>query len=197
MKRIHKEAEATIPTRWGRFTMIAYKSEHSDYSPDLALVHPDCNITDVVDLRIHSECLTGDLFHSEKCDCGQQLHNALDHIQKSKGVLIYLRQEGRGIGIINKLKAYAKQDEGLDTIEANHALGFKNDYRQYSKAIDILTDLGIKQINLLTNNPDKIEAFDNSQVKLVTRLPLLTVANENNKGYLKTKKESLGHILDL
>ncbi len=194
---LKKEVEAQIPTKWGEFRVIAYRSEHSDYSPELVLVHPDCKLDEVVDVRIHSECITGDLFHSEKCDCGSQLDYALDHISNNKGVLIYLRQEGRGIGIINKLKAYNKQSEGMDTVEANLSLGLENDYRRYDKAISILTDLGISRINLLTNNPDKLSAFDTGQVQLVSRIPVLTKANDNNLSYLRTKQESLGHLLGM
>ena len=133
--------------------MIAYSSDISEYSPDLALVHPDIDTNTTVDVRIHSECITGDLFHSQRCDCGAQLHSAMTHLSKHKGVLLYLRQEGRGIGIINKLKAYNKQDQGMDTIEANIALGLEVDYRKYDRAISILQNLNIKTINLLSNNP--------------------------------------------
>ncbi len=195
--KVKREAEATIPTDWGDFKMIAYQSETSDYTPDLALVHPDLNTDSVIPVRIHSECLTGDLFHSQKCDCGPQLMTALDYVSKNKGVLIYLRQEGRGIGLINKLKAYNKQAEGLDTIQANHALGFKNDYRQYDKAVEILKELEISRIQLLTNNPEKIEALEKANIELVERIPLEIEANENNKGYLMTKKNALGHILSI
>jgi len=194
---IKREGEAIMPTEWGNFNMIAYQSETSDYTPDLALVHPDVDVNSDVVIRIHSECITGDLFHSKRCDCGKQLHAALDRIQKEKGILIYLRQEGRGIGIINKLKAYNKQDEGLDTVEANVALGFKIDYRQYEKAIEILKDLNVKRIKLLTNNPDKIEAFEKTEITLVERIAIEIEATEVNKKYLQTKKETLGHILKI
>ena len=194
---IRREAEATIPTQWGDFDMIAYISEVSEYSPDIALVHPDIDVRNPVPVRIHSECITGDLFHSQRCDCGEQLVEALDYISKNKGVLIYLRQEGRGIGIINKLKAYNKQDEGMDTIEANIALGLSIDDRNYSKAIAILEDLDITSINLLTNNPEKIEAFDESDIEVVDRVSLEVKANSMNLNYLKTKKDSLGHMLDM
>jgi len=194
---IRREAEATIPTQWGDFDMIAYISEVSEYSPDIALVHPDIDVRNPVPVRIHSECITGDLFHSQRCDCGEQLVEALDYISKNKGVLIYLRQEGRGIGIINKLKAYNKQDEGMDTIEANIALGLSIDDRNYSKAIAILEDLDITSINLLTNNPEKIEAFDESDIEVVDRVSLEVKANRMNLNYLKTKKDSLGHMLDM
>jgi GTP cyclohydrolase II len=194
---IKREAEALIPTEWGEFEMIAYSSKVSEYSPDLALVHPDVDVTRPVSVRIHSECITGDLFHSRRCDCGDQLHSAMDYLSKNKGVLIYLRQEGRGIGIVNKLHAYNKQDEGMDTIEANIALGLEIDYRSYAKAIAILEDLDISSIKILTNNPEKIEAFDDSDIEVVDRVSLEVKANSMNVNYLKTKKDSLGHMLDM
>ena len=194
-EKIQKEAEANVPTDWGVFRMIAYRSPVSDYSPDFALVHPEVDTESIVTLRIHSECITGDLFHSLRCDCGKQLDAALKRVQKDKGILIYLRQEGRGIGIINKLKAYNKQDEGMDTVEANNALGFKSDYRSYKKALEILEDLGISRVRLLTNNPDKIGAFDDSKIKIFSRISLEIEADKNNEKYLKTKKESMGHYL--
>ncbi|NNE27554.1 MAG: GTP cyclohydrolase II [Saprospiraceae bacterium] len=195
MDQITKEAEALIPTDWGTFRMIAYKSKISEYTPDFALVHPDLNKEDIVTVRIHSECITGDLFHSQRCDCGNQLKEAMLRIENDKGILIYLRQEGRGIGIINKLHAYNKQDEGFDTVEANEVLGFKSDYRSYKKALHILENLGINKIRLLTNNPDKLGAFDDSKIKILNRIPLEIASNVNNEKYLKTKKESLGHLL--
>ena len=195
--KINRAAEAIIPSDWGEFQMTAYKSESYEYSPDIAMVHPDYNSASTVTVRIHSECITGDLFHSQRCDCGIQLDLSMDRIHKDKGVLIYLRQEGRGIGLINKLKAYNKQDEGLDTIEANLALGLDIDYRKYQKAIDILEDLGIKRINLLTNNPDKIKAFGDSDISIEKRIPLEVEANKNNRKYLQTKKTGLGHFLNI
>ena len=194
---VSREAEANIPTDWGVFNMIAYGSETGDYSPDIAMVHPETDPNQAVTVRIHSECLTGDLFHSQRCDCGRQLDASMQRIEKDKGVLIYLRQEGRGIGLINKLKAYNKQDEGLDTVEANLALGFDIDLRRYEKAIAILEDLGIKNIRLLTNNPDKLNAFESSEIEVVERLPIEIEANSNNKKYLQTKKNSLGHFLKM
>jgi len=196
-ENINRQAEATIPTKWGEFSMIAYESGMSEYTPDLAIVHPDMDARKTVDVRIHSECLTGDLFHSQRCDCGDQLDAAMTHVAKSKGIVIYLRQEGRGIGIVNKLKAYNKQDEGMDTIEANIALGLEIDYRHYRNAIAILEELEITHINLLTNNPEKIEAFDNSSITIIDRIPLDIKSNFHNHSYLKTKRDSLGHILDL
>lgn len=190
-----KQAEAIIPTDWGQFRMIAYKSDQLDYAPHLAMVHPEMQIDEPVILRIHSECLTGDLFHSQRCDCGPQLDAAMKAINSSKGVLIYLRQEGRGIGLINKLKAYNKQDEGLDTVEANLALGLEIDARRYEVAVEILKDLGVNKIKILTNNPDKVNAFKGSGIEVVERLPLITQINQNNKKYIDTKKETLGHWL--
>jgi GTP cyclohydrolase II len=196
-KKIEKAAEALIPTDWGEFRMLAYKSDSSEYSPDIAMVHPELDASSVVTVRIHSECLTGDLFHSQRCDCGDQLDASMRRIQKDKGVLIYLRQEGRGIGIINKLKAYNKQDEGMDTVEANLALGFDIDSREYEKAVEILKDLGISSINLLTNNPDKVNVFKDSGISLESRIPIEMEINKNNRKYLQTKKSTLGHFLKM
>ena len=195
--KFKRAAEAIIPSDWGEFLMVAYETESNDYSPDIAMVHPDINIKAPVTVRIHSECLTGDLFHSQRCDCGPQLDASMQKINSEKGVLIYLRQEGRGIGLINKLKAYNKQDEGMDTVEANLALGFDIDYRRYEKAIAILKELGIKEIDLLTNNPDKIQAFEDSGIRINSRIPIEIQANKNNRKYLHTKKTSLGHFLKM
>jgi len=192
-----KEAEAIIPTDWGAFRMIAYTSEQLEYVPHVAMVHPDIDVTQPVVVRIHSECLTGDLFHSQRCDCGDQLDAAMKEIAISKGIVIYLRQEGRGIGLINKLKAYNKQDEGLDTVEANLALGLDIDSRNYENAIEILEDLKVKSIKLLTNNPDKVNAFDGTSIDVVERISLEITANDNNRKYLKTKQDSLGHFLNI
>jgi len=192
-----KEAEAIMATDWGTFRMIAYRSDHMDYTPHIAMVHPDVDVENPVVVRIHSECLTGDLFHSQRCDCGAQLDGAMRKISNSNGIVIYLRQEGRGIGIINKLKAYNKQDEGLDTVEANLALGLDIDSRNYNSAIEILEDLKISEIKLLTNNPDKLNAFEGSNIKVVERLPLEISAHDYNRKYLKTKQDSLGHFLNV
>jgi len=199
MKNINlvKEAEARIPTDWGDFIMMAYQSEVSDYDPDLVMMHPDLDPNKVVTMRIHSECLTGDLFHSQRCDCGQQLDAAMTTIAKEKGLLFYLRQEGRGIGLINKLKAYNKQDEGLNTIEANEALGLEVDARRYDQVIKILESLNIKRVNLLTNNPTKIEALEKSDIELVSRVPIEIAPHSNNSDYLRTKKDDMGHLLNL
>jgi len=189
------EVETELPTDWGNFRMIAFKSEIDNYVPHLALVHPNLDTNSIVPVRIHSECITGDLFHSKKCDCGSQLDKAMNYISEQPGILIYLRQEGRGIGIINKLKAYNKQAEGLDTIKANEVLGLKVDSRTYGMAIELLKELGVNRISLLTNNPEKIAAFKESSVELVSRIQLEISPSETNQGYLKTKKESMGHLL--
>jgi len=195
IRNITKEAEARIPTDWGDFRMIAFKSIVSDYDPDIVMVHPDMDPNEVVTIRIHSECITGDLFHSQRCDCGNQLDTAMKQIAKDKGILLYLRQEGRGIGIVNKLKAYNKQDEGLDTIQANEALGLEVDARTYDHVIKILQFLDVKSINLLTNNPTKIAVFEDGPIKLVERIALEIAPTKNNTSYLKTKKEDMGHLL--
>ena len=194
---IKKISAASVPTDWGQFTMAAYAEDETEQMPHIAMIAEGLDVDKTITVRIHSECITGDLFHSQRCDCGKQLETAMSIINKDKGVLIYLRQEGRGIGIINKLKAYNLQDKGYDTIEANKQLGLDVDNRDYSLALVILKDLGIKKINLLTNNPDKIEAIENSDIELVTRLPLEIKPIEANYKYLKTKKDELGHILDV
>jgi len=194
---IKKISAAGVPTEWGQFTMAAYAEDETEQMPHIAMIAEGLDVDKTIIVRIHSECITGDLFHSQRCDCGKQLETAMSIINKDKGVLIYLRQEGRGIGIINKLKAYNLQDKGYDTIEANKQLGLDVDNRDYSLALAILKDLGVKKINLLTNNPDKIEAIENSDIELVTRLPLEIKPIAANYKYLKTKKDELGHILDV
>lgn len=188
---------ATIPTKWGEFKLYAYDNNTNNWMPDLALVHPEIEVDKVVSIRIHSECLTGDLFHSKRCDCGEQLDKALSIIHHEKGILIYLRQEGRGIGIINKLKAYNLQDSGLNTIEANEQLGLEVDAREYSTAINILKKLKVNRIKLLTNNPLKINAFKDSGIEVVERVPVVTTPISENKSYLLTKQNLMGHQLDL
>ena len=184
---------AHLPTQWGNFHMRAFESGINEM-PHLALVHPDMNPSDEVTVRIHSECMTGDVFASQRCDCGEQLHTALDKIQLAKGVLIYLRQEGRGIGLVNKLKAYQLQDTGLDTIEANEALGFAADMRTFNEAIEILCALGIKRVKLLTNNPDKMSSLVQAGFE-VSREPIQIAAHAFNEAYLNTKKIRMGHQL--
>jgi GTP cyclohydrolase II len=191
---IQKLADAKLPTVHGTFNMVAYDSGVEGY-PHLALVHCDLPSDKIIDVRIHSECMTGDVFGSVRCDCGEQLDTSLSHFGTQGGVLIYLRQEGRGIGLVNKMHAYNLQDEGLDTVKANQALGFHSDSRDYSVAIEILDDLGISRINLLTNNPEKVEAFAEGSIEVVKRLPIEIQARAENEGYLRTKVMSMGHLI--
>lgn len=194
-KTISNQAETLLPTDWGTFVLSAYTDDKGDPMPHLTLKHPNIDIDSPVVVRVHSECLTGDVFHSLKCDCGQQLNAAMKIIAKEKGILIYLRQEGRGIGIINKIKAYRHQEDGMDTIEANEALGLKVDYRDYSIAASILKSLSIDKIKLLTNNPEKIDDLVKNGITVASRLPLIISPNDINRGYLDTKKASMGHLL--
>lgn len=192
---MEKLSEAYIPTDYGNFRMIAFGNHPDEYSPHLALVSENTRKEGPVLVRIHSECLTGDIFGSHRCECGEQLHTSLKRIGKEGGILIYLRQEGRGIGLINKLKAYKLQDEGLDTVEANLHLGFEPDERHYDVAVQILKQLGIKEIKLLTNNPDKVEAIRDSEIRLAGREPLIIPTRESNEDYMNTKEQFFGHIL--
>lgn len=194
--KLIKQAEAIIPTEWGKFNMKAYSKTEDNGMPHIVLASPNINTDEPVYVRIHSECITGDLFHSNRCDCGEQLDKSMKLINEKSGLLIYLRQEGRGIGIINKLKAYNKQDEGYDTIEANLMLGFDVDMREFKEAIEILENEGVKQVRLLTNNPQKLEVFENSNIELVERIALETLIKKENESYLKTKKDSLGHLFN-
>lgn len=173
---------------------MAFESGQSDF-PHIVLINTDRPMGDVVNVRIHSECMTGDVFSSVRCDCGEQLDASLEYFSLHGGVLIYLRQEGRGIGLVNKMKAYNLQDEGLDTIKANHALGFHTDERNFDIAIEILKDLGIAKINLLTNNPEKMGAFDNGAVEVMERISIEMKARKENLHYLRTKKTGMGHFL--
>ncbi len=191
------QGEAMIPTDHGEFRMIAYSNNAEDRMPHMALFHPATRTDEVVNVRIQSECITGEVFGSNRCECGEQLDQSLHYIGQHTGILIYLRQEGRGIGIINKLHAYEKQDAGYDTAEANKVLGFAIDSRKYDAAIQILLDLGVTKINLLTNNPDKLAAFDSSEISIIERLPLQIDPKKENREYLKTKKNTFGHHLDL
>ena len=195
--RIINQAETLLPTEWGELILSAFADKDGDPMPHLSLRHPDLDTSQAVVTRVHSECLTGDIFHSQKCDCGEQLLQSLKVIHEQKGILIYLRQEGRGIGIINKIKAYRHQEQGMDTIEANEALGFEADYRNYTIAADILRSFDISKIKLLTNNPDKINKLDDSGIEVVDRLPLEIKPNRVNRFYLKTKADSMGHLLNL
>ncbi len=193
-EKVKKQAEALIPTTWGNFNMIAFSARANEWMPHLALVHEDFDPDSAVLTRIHSECITGDLFGSKRCDCGEQLHKAMLMTAEAGGIVLYLRQEGRGIGIINKLKAYNLQDIGLNTVDANLHLGLEVDARQYDIALEMLEALGIKRIKLLTNNPDKIEAFERSPIEVVDRVPLIVEPNADNLNYLETKRNDMGHL---
>jgi len=194
-KLIESIVEARLPTEYGDFRMIAYKTEVDDYL-HLALTLGDLKEDAPVLVRVQSECLTGDVFHSLRCDCQGQLQASLKEIGKrGRGVLLYMRQEGRGIGLINKLKAYNLQDEGMDTVEANEALGFSDDLRHYGIGAQILNDLGVKKIELLTNNPRKIVGLEGYDLTVEKRIPLKVPHNKVNEKYLNTKKEKMGHLL--
>lgn len=192
-----RQAEVLIPSGRGHFNMILYADSPDDPNPHIALVHPQVDINQSVAVRIHSECITGDLFGSKRCDCGPQLFTAMEMAQKECGVIIYLRQEGRGIGIINKIKAYNLQDKGLNTFEANVHLGLEPDARTYDKAIEILHDLQIHNIRLMTNNPDKIFALNKNGISITERIPLVIPAISENFNYLKAKQVLMGHLLGL
>jgi len=192
-----RQSEALMPMPYGQFKMIAYADRKREKMPHFAMVSERMDPKLPVLVRIHSECVTGDLFGSKRCDCGEQLDKALQLAAKKGGVVIYLRQEGRGIGIINKLKAYQLQDTGLNTIDANTHLGLEVDARQYGMAIEILKDLGIDTIDLLTNNPLKIQAIATSEIHIRKRVALDIPAKKENYGYLKTKKDEMGHLLSV
>ncbi len=194
-KLIHKIASTKLPTIYGEFKLYVYQSE-VDKLPHLALVYKKAGNPALV--RVHSECLTGDVFMSKRCDCGNQLHKAMEMIQKNgSGVLLYMRQEGRGVGLANKIKAYALQDHGLDTVEANERLGFQADLRDYGIGAQILSDLGIKRMRLLTNNPHKVIGLEGYGLKIVERIPLEIAPSEYNRKYLQSKKKKMGHLLTL
>ncbi|MDG1874444.1 MAG: GTP cyclohydrolase II [Mariniblastus sp.] len=195
-KLVTKQAVAKLPTRYGEFRVLAYKVQHETQEP-VAIVMGNPNEAKIPPLvRMHSSCFTGDLINSLRCDCGDQLDLALSMIaREGNGVLVYLPQEGRGIGLTEKIKAYALQDEGLDTVEANTALGHKADIRDYGVGIQILKDLGLKEVRLLTNNPKKTEAFNlrGFDLEVVDQVPILPPMNEHNAQYLATKREKMGH----
>jgi len=196
-KLVRKVAQAKLPTRYGDFVVHAYESD-VDPAPYTAFVMGD--ITDGQDtlVRIHSSCVTGDIIGSLKCDCGDQLHLALEKISEAgRGVLLYIEQEGRGIGIINKIKAYALQDEGADTVEANVRLGFKPDLRDYGIGAQVLVDLGLKRLRYMTNNPAKLAGLEGYGLEIVDRIPLISEPNDDNRRYLETKRSKMGHFLVL
>lgn len=196
---ISREIKTTLPTEFGDFTVYGYANNLDDFE-HIAIVKGDVRATaensgDPVLVRLHSECLTGDVFHSYRCDCGPQLHEALRQINEAgRGVLLYMRQEGRGIGLLNKLRAYALQDEGLDTVEANEQLGFAADAREYHVSAQMLQDLGVKVVKLMTNNPRKVESLRANKIDIVERIPLKITARKENVRYLKTKSSKLGHL---
>jgi len=195
-KLVHREIEVPLPTKYGDFRLIAYTTEIDD-AVHIALVKGDIKGRENVLVRVHSECLTGDVFGSMRCDCGDQLAGALSMIQREGyGVFLYMRQEGRGIGLLNKLKAYKLQDEGLDTVDANIHLGFPPDLRDYGIGAQILKDLGLTTIKLITNNPRKIIGLEGHGLKIVERIPIETCPHSININYLKAKKEKLGHWLN-
>jgi 3,4-dihydroxy 2-butanone 4-phosphate synthase/GTP cyclohydrolase II len=192
---VRKITEANLPTGYGAFRIHAYESG-VDGEHHLALVMGEWKPEEAVLVRVHSQCLTGDIFSSSRCDCGDQLHRALEMISaEGRGILLYLRQEGRGIGLVHKLMAYALQDKGNDTVEANLALGFKPDQRDYGIGAQILAELGVRQMRLMTNNPRKFVGLEGYGLAIAERVSIEVPANEANRRYLKTKKEKLGHLL--
>ncbi len=196
-KFVKREAEAYLPTKYGTFKIYGYKNT-LDGSEHVALVMGDINPDEPVLVRVHSECLTGDIFGSLRCDCQSQLHAALKMISKEgKGVLVYMRgHEGRGIGLINKIKAYKLQEEGYDTVDANHKLGFNADLRDFGTGAQILLDLGVRKMRLMTNNPRKIVALEGFGLEVVERVPIIIEPNPYNQNYLETKKNRFGHLID-
>ncbi|EJS70870.1 bifunctional 3,4-dihydroxy-2-butanone-4-phosphate synthase/GTP cyclohydrolase II [Bacillus cereus] len=194
---VTREVEITLPTDFGIFQAVGY-SNSLDTKEHIALVKGDISTGEPVLVRVHSECLTGDVFGSCRCDCGPQLHAALAQIEREgKGVLLYMRQEGRGIGLLNKLRAYKLQEEGFDTVEANEKLGFPADLRDYGIGAQILKDLGLQNLRLLTNNPRKIAGLQGYDLEVTERVPLQMPTKEENKAYLQTKVNKLGHLLNL
>lgn len=195
---VRRVATATIPTRYGGvFKLIVYENDVDDMK-HVALVKGDIEPEDEVLVRVHSECLTGDVFGSERCDCGDQLHTAMKMVEnEGKGIIVYMDQEGRGIGLTNKIKAYHLQEHGRDTVEANIELGFKSDLRDYGIGAQILVDLGVKKMRLMTNNPKKIVGLEGYGVTVTGRVPIEIRPTANNIRYLTTKKEKMGHLLDV
>lgn len=194
-KLVTREVEVRMPTDYGEFRAVAYTND-VDNKEHVALVKGEINGDEPVLVRVHSECLTGDVFHSHRCDCGPQFEAALRQIEEAgRGVLLYMRQEGRGIGLINKLKAYKLQEQGFDTVDANLKLGFPADLRDYGIGAQILKDLGVRQIRLMTNNPRKIKGLEGYGLEVVERVPIQMKENEDNTKYLHTKQVKLGHLL--
>ncbi len=197
-KLVHRAAEAKLPTKYGEFEILVYSVDFEDLEPVAFRMGDLSNCDEPPLVRMHSSCFTGDVLTSLRCDCGDQLHMALEMISRNGcGAVVYLPQEGRGIGLAEKIKAYALQDQGLDTVEANHALGHKADMRDYGVGLQILKDLGLSKLRLLTNNPKKIEAFNlrGYDVQVVDQVPIVSAANEHNEKYLETKRDKMGHHL--
>jgi GTP cyclohydrolase II len=193
---VRVDAVADLPTRFGRFKIVAFWNNR-DNKEHVALVHGDVLGAESVVTRLHSECLTGDAMGSLRCDCRDQLTSALERLQSEKaGILLYLRQEGRGIGLLNKIRAYSLQDDGLDTVDANLALGFRDDERDYAIAAHMLASLTVRSVRLLTNNPKKVAALEQYGIKVVDRMPHVIPANEHNRFYLQTKANRSGHFID-
>lgn len=195
-RTVQKVASAKLPTKWGDFRIAGYRSLISD--EEFVVIYKgelQANIPTLV--RIHSQCLTGDVFGSIKCDCGPQLHRAMEMIEsEGRGAIVYQQQEGRGIGIINKIRAYALQDEGADTVEANEQLGFAVDAREYRQCAEILFDLGLCKVRVISNNPEKLAALEDAGLQIVERIPIEVDAEEPAAHYLKTKKEKMGHLIN-
>ena len=195
-KLVERIEQIEMPTDFGVFNLVMYASRLNPAEQHLALVKGEIDSTQPVLVRVHSECLTGDVFGSRRCDCGSQLHSALAQIEEAgSGVLVYMRQEGRGIGLANKVRAYKLQEEGLDTVEANERLGFGSDLRDYGMGAQILYDLGVRKLRLLTNNPRKVVGLDGHQLEIVEKVPIKVTPNPHNEKYLSTKRDKLGHIL--
>lgn len=192
---VTKEAEANLPTEFGSFRIIGFRSMTSD-EEFVALVKGDITSHKSVLVRIHSQCLTGDVFHSLKCDCGPQLQRAMEMVQDAgRGIIVYQHQEGRGIGIINKIRAYDLQDKGADTIEANLLLGFDIDHREYHQCAEIIKQLGARRVRLMSNNPEKVRALLDAGIEIVERVPIEVKTEPPAFNYLITKKEKMGHLL--
>jgi 3,4-dihydroxy 2-butanone 4-phosphate synthase/GTP cyclohydrolase II len=197
-KSIEKVAEARLPTEFGEFRIAGYKSLTGDEEFVCVYKGEFSEDAAAVPVRIHSQCLTGDVFHSTKCDCGLQLKSTMETIEKEgRGAIVYQQQEGRGIGIINKIRAYALQDEGADTIEANELLGLEVDLREYDQCVEILRDLGIKKVKAMSNNPEKLKAMRDGGLEIIERIPIEFTPSKDTQKYLSVKKFRMGHILNL